>query len=105
MSYSQARRALLSLAVASAAMSAPICLADEILTNEPSRADLFARLVKPAGAQALLPQSFAFPSDTRDDSIFGIDVSHYTQDGCKCQLDWSAVPPEKVVFVYLKASQ
>jgi lysozyme len=105
MSYSQARLALLSLTVASAAISATTCLADEILTNEPSRADLFARLVKPPGVQAALPQTFAFPSDTRDDAIFGIDVSHYTQDGCKCQLDWSAVPVEKVGFVYLKASQ
>jgi lysozyme len=106
MQYFRAGHFLPALTVAALiSATASVCAADQILTNEPSRGDLFARLVKPAGGQSLLPQSFAFPTDTRDTAIFGIDISHYTQDGCKCQLDWATVPTQKVFFVYLKASQ
>jgi lysozyme len=105
MQYSRARYLLPILTATWMVASASICAADEILTNEPSRGDLFARFVKGAGGQSLLPQSFAFPTDTRDNAIFGIDISHYTQDDCKCQLSWTTVPPQKVFFVYLKASQ
>jgi lysozyme len=93
-------------ALTGAALSTSVCFAqDQILTNEPSRGALFATLAQRSGVQSLLPQTFAFPSDTRDDAIFGIDVSHYTQDGCKCQINWTAAPTDRVFFVYLKATQ
>lgn len=78
---------------------------DQELSNEPSRGDLFRMFVKGAGGEALLPGSFSFPTDTRDNEIFGIDISHYTETDCKCQLDWTSVPPQKVLFVYLKTTQ
>jgi lysozyme len=97
---------ILAAVLTGAALSASACLAqDQILTNEPSRGALFATLAQRSGVQSLLPQTFAFPADTRDDAIFGIDVSHYTQDGCKCQINWTAAPTDKVFFVYLKATQ
>ena len=46
------------------------------------------------------PYPFAFPENTRDDAIFGIDVSHY-----EGTIDWKSVPSNKVVFAYVKASQ
>jgi lysozyme len=79
---------------------------DQPLSDEPSRGDLFRMFVRgAAGGEALLPGSFSFPTDTRDNEIFGIDISHYTESGCKCQIDWTGVAPQKVFFVYLKASQ
>jgi lysozyme len=97
---------ILAAVLTGAALSASASLAqDQILTNEPSRGALFATLAQRSGVQSLLPQTFAFPADTRDDAIFGIDVSHYTQDGCKCQINWTTAPTDKVFFVYLKATQ
>lgn len=47
-----------------------------------------------------LPYPFKFPDDARESSIFGIDVSHY-----QGQIDWGKLPDQKVLFVYVKATQ
>jgi lysozyme len=89
----------------------------QLLVDEPSRADLFARFIVPkmkeqddqARAAALLGP-FVFPVDTTYDKtknrpranvIFGIDVSHY--EGTNIQFD--QLKQQNVRFVYAKATQ
>src|SRR5262249_44031971 len=91
------------------------------LTSEPSRADLFQLIVSSSQREQAVQQSgemipfalygpFTFPTDatydkvdgrTRANSIFGIDISHYTL---------SSIPLEKLAllqsrFAYAKATQ
>jgi lysozyme len=90
------------------------------LTNDVSRAELFQLVIDAANAQSPLPPGgaqsfnlwgpFSFPTDAtydlvagkpRTNSIFGIDISHYTPDGLPLQdlSQW------KATFAYAKATQ
>ena len=82
---------------------ADVARADEEL----SRQELFTavRLSTPGETLTSLPAKFSFPEHARDNSVFGIDVSHHNIDGCNCTLDWADVASHKVQFVYVKASQ
>jgi lysozyme len=79
------------------------------LVDEPSRGELFQRLVNPAGKiiPFTLPlQTFTFPNDTtysatREESIFGVDISHYTAP--TIPLDRFSL--DNIKFVYMKATQ
>lgn len=94
------------------------------LTDEPSRADLFALIKATKDADELyvppldeqetfgLPASnFQFPRDAINDNtvnppvprkaIFGIDVNHYTTN----RMDLQKLALENVTFVYAKATQ
>jgi lysozyme len=48
---------------------------------------------------------FSFPSDADDESIYGIDLSHHNEDGCRCEINWTDIENQKVTFAYLKATQ
>ncbi len=97
------------------------------IEGDPSRAQLFAEhLVKPippangsAGSKAL-PGSFRFPDNAVSDdghprvnSIFGIDVSHWSSPDSDCKkpvdpqrdIDFNTLGRQHVYFVYVKASQ
>ncbi|OWV61410.1 hypothetical protein ATY75_13320 [Rhizobium sp. N122] len=80
-------------------------LAQEV--DEFSRQELFAavRLSTPGETALSFSRVFDFTKDTRDGDIFGIDTSHHTEDGCKCELNWNAILKQKVGFVYLKATE
>jgi len=80
-----------------------LAVADE----EFSRQELFeaVRLSTPGETLTSLPAKFEFPTHARDESIFGIDVSHHNVDGCRCDLDWADIASHKVQFVYVKATQ
>ena len=88
------------------------------LTDEPSRSDLFALIrladaaTNPDGAKEdfNLYGSFRFPNDVevdivekkpRQDSLFGVDVSHYTSYAFPIE----QLHTKKVRFVYIKATQ
>ncbi|TGQ74468.1 hypothetical protein EN829_007205 [Mesorhizobium sp. M00.F.Ca.ET.186.01.1.1] len=75
--------------------------------EELSRQELFvlARTSDPSLINMALPPHFKFPADARSSSEFGIDVSHHTEDSCKCKISWSDVVLAKVKFVYFKATQ
>ena len=80
-------------------------------SDGPSRGALFFNLEKQKlqelGAAALgsaLAPNFAFPKNTRDDALFGVDVSHWDEDNCGCTFNWTALADKKVVFAYVKAS-
>ncbi|MBB3386855.1 MULTISPECIES: GH25 family lysozyme [unclassified Rhizobium] len=94
----------------------------EPLENDVPREDLFAYIVKDrlaGGAispgeegpiSAPLKGNFSFPHDAivddatglkRTASIFGIDISHYTDSS----LDLTALKRQKIDFVYVKATQ
>ncbi|PZV37081.1 glycoside hydrolase family 25 protein [Mesorhizobium kowhaii] len=93
----------------------------EYLTSEPSRSDLFERIVDTAIAQlqatdvdnsggSYIPGDFTFPEDSKTDSKtgedrvnyhWGVDVSHYSG-----HVDFKSLRDEKnVKFVYIKATQ
>lgn len=102
------------------------CLADDLkfppvdtlkdLSNDTSRSALF-KLIEKAEATPSDPIQyfslygpFTFPNDTvydviekkaRTDSIFGVDISHYTRD----DFPFSRLADKSVRFVYAKASQ
>lgn len=87
------------------------------LTDEPSRAALFAEHVMPKTAAGKpLDQSqsfslkgpFSFPSNANNDgnkprapAVFGIDISHYSNR----HLNFAVLKQERVDFVYMKTSQ
>lgn len=90
------------------------------LTDDASRAQLFQLVIDAAKAETPAtpggPQSFnlwgpfSFPTDAtydlaagkpRTNSIFGIDISHYTPDG----LPFQDLSQWKSAFVYAKATQ
>ncbi len=89
------------------------------LVDEPSRAELFKKRVIPPslanekatlGTSLAIPPDFVFPTDarvdrmvneTRRDSIFGIDVSHYDPKSFHFDL----LKLQGVSFVYVKATQ
>ncbi|CAE6939120.1 hypothetical protein R69608_05137 [Paraburkholderia nemoris] len=75
--------------------------------QDSSRQELFATVPYAPNRPTpfFAPQLFRFPSDARDDSVFGIDVSHYTEDNCKCMPNWDEIASQKVRFVYLKATE
>jgi len=80
-------------------------------SDGPSRGALFFNLEKQKlqelGAAALgsaLAPNFAFPKNTRDTALFGVDVSHWDEDNCSCTFNWTALADKKVVFAYVKAS-
>jgi lysozyme len=87
----------------------------QYLVSEPSRNDLFLRLVPPASPIEPIQDynlwgSFKFPIDAiydrlegknRDSSIFGIDISHHTISDIPLEL----MANFKVKFVYMKSSQ
>jgi lysozyme len=75
--------------------------------EEVSRTQLFvlSRALKPSDQMMALPSKFTFPGDARTSSTFGIDFSHYDEDRCKCTLDWTMLPKQRIGFAYLKASQ
>ncbi|WP_170967884.1 GH25 family lysozyme [Rhizobium phaseoli] len=120
-----------ALAITLALIASSLAIADDIsssklnwepLQDDISRAELFSYVVKarieegaiPPGAEgpvsAPLKGNFTFPHDAniddatglrRVDSIFGIDISHYTDSS----LDLSSLRRQKVEFVYAKATQ
>jgi lysozyme len=120
------RRSLLA-AAATITGSATIARADESsdglspLTNQPSRAELFARMraaelstdptaVSDTTHYFNLYGPFRFPNDAlydvseqkqRQNSIFGIDVSHYTSKNFPIE----ELKQRQVRFLYMKASQ
>jgi lysozyme len=64
-------------------------------------------VAEPIGPNILgtsLTLNFAFPTNARADSVFGIDISHYTKDNCGCPMNWDLVASKKIVFVYSKVS-
>lgn len=89
------------------------------LTDDASRADLFAKEVIPFGLREeqtggpvtlAIPPTFNFPDDAKFDrienkprvnSIFGIDISHHLRTG----MDFSLLKSQRVGFVYCKATQ
>ncbi len=85
----------------------------------PSRGELFEARIRaelgPLGAlSAAAAPAFILPTDAKDDSIFGIDVSHHNDENCKCKpgqdcseckIDWTRIRDQKISFVYVKASQ
>jgi lysozyme len=58
----------------------------------------------PSALIAALPRKFVFPH-SRDDAIFGIDVSHHNQKNCQCDIDWARVARAQVTFVVAKATE
>lgn len=82
------------------------------LTDDLSRGELFAQRIAPTGSR-YIGETFAFPDDAafetpgkpRNDSVFGVDISHHNESRCKCKIDWSGMREQKVAFVYLKATQ
>lgn len=90
------------------------------LSLEPSRADLFALIVKDriaelqqqqpdASGGAFIPESFVFPRDAgfdyklnipRENVYFGLDISHYTG-----VIDFKTLSGQGISFVYAKATQ
>ena len=114
--------ALLFVAVVAAGSNSSPPPSTQQLRNEPSRSDLFDRIVTTetrSDSATVLRQTtaffnlygpFAFPSDTRYDvinraprtnGIFGIDISHYTAPTIPIEQLWAS----NVQFVYAKASQ
>ena len=81
------------------------------LQDEPSRQDLFKLTNSDDVFHAnAIPNSFVFPQDAVEDSIkniprtnsiFGIDISHYTPDG----LPFESLKAQDIRFVYAKATQ
>jgi lysozyme len=89
------------------------------LTDDPSRADLFDKEIRPAGLREeagqpptamAIPPIFYFPKDARFDSIenkprqnsiFGIDISHHN----KPNLRFDLLRLQGIRFVYIKATQ
>src|SRR5262245_40759831 len=67
--------------------------------------DVIHRALLEQGANFALPLPFTFPADARDQSQFGIDVSHHNFDNCSCAIDWVRLTAQKVRFVFIKASQ
>jgi lysozyme len=101
---------------------------NEILTDDPSRGELFELMRSYLEAEALpgqrqqykLQLTFSFPHDAlwkdplqqseqRINQLFGIDLSHHNADACRplspCQIDWDLLSKQQVRFAYLKASQ
>lgn len=88
-------------------------------SEDAARGELFAKYEIPAfdanapdvkNETLAIPPQFKFPDDARDDkiekhprenSIFGIDISHYTDP----KLNLSALKAKRVEFVYIKATQ
>ena len=110
----------LSIMVAYVGIIANSVAQDEILTNDPSRAQLFEIMIERAGLLQpfALKRAFEFPHDVdiddstgnkRTNSLFGIDVSHHNEENkdCypHCKIDWVALRRQGVYFVYAKASQ
>ncbi|HWP24807.1 MAG TPA: GH25 family lysozyme [Xanthobacteraceae bacterium] len=58
----------------------------------------------PGALISALPRAFVFPH-SRNDAIFGIDVSHHNQRNCQCDIDWARVAKQKVAFVVAKATE
>jgi lysozyme len=58
----------------------------------------------PSALVSALARAFVFPP-SRDDVIFGIDVSHHNQRNCQCDIDWARVAQQKVAFVVVKATE
>jgi lysozyme len=89
------------------------------LTDDPSRAELFEKLVIPFGRKEYpdddavtlaIPPVFTFPDDVRTDrienkprqnAIFGIDISHHLPH----KMDFSSLKLHRVDFIYCKATQ
>ncbi len=87
---------------------------EEKLLKDSSRADRYKLVKREAfkelgldigGLGADIVKRFSFPGDADEDSIYGIDLSHHNEDGCKCKVDWAQVEAQKVRFAYLKATQ
>ncbi|ENN83810.1 Glycoside hydrolase (plasmid) [Rhizobium freirei PRF 81] len=89
-------------------------------SEDASRATLFEKYEVPAynpnapetkNETLAIPTDFAFPRDAREDrlkgskprvdSIFGIDISHYTSP----DLDMTLLKQKEVKFIYIKATQ
>ena len=71
------------------------------LNADASRSDLFERIKQGKIQTESLPRTFAFPGDTRPNSLFGVDISHWTA---------SDIPIEQfaalnIHYVYAKATQ
>ncbi|MFO1103038.1 MAG: GH25 family lysozyme [Methylocystis sp.] len=89
--------------------------AEDLLENDFSRGQLFAKYVLPAspkGGEVLsLDRDFDFPKDVATlkssgkEFLVGVDVSHHNTDNCSCQISWVAVYDAGARFVYAKASQ
>ena len=79
------------------------------LSADLSRSELFERWLKSEGlvgeGAGALPPTFQFPEKARENSVFGMDLSHHNFDNCKCKFNWSAFKEKKIVFGYLKATQ
>jgi lysozyme len=88
----------------------------KVLTDEPSRAELFRdyaknRIRHPGVGKFsfVFPSVFQFPGDAirdmngalRSDSLFGLDISHH--DGKEFQV--STLRQQQVAFIYVKATQ
>lgn len=115
----QRRQVLLGIATTAAAgFSRTAKASDQLeeLRNEVSRAQLFKRVIKakkaeppPATGEPLaLPGHFQFPSNAayddgkpRQNSFFGIDISHYTSSN----IQFERLKQQNVSFVYAKATQ
>ncbi|VWD46805.1 Lysozyme M1 [Burkholderia contaminans] len=98
---------------------------DDRLTNDASRAELFALMtafLKGAATtheerqQYAFPSAFVFPDDAlwknstaqtdpRVDQVFGVDLSHHNAESCRCQINWALLSQQQVRFAYLKATQ
>lgn len=73
---------------------------DQVLQDEVSRADLAIFAMTEFDGDRAFPLAFQFPAHVRDESLFGVDVSHH-----QGEVDWSKLPPAKVRFAYVKATQ
>jgi lysozyme len=84
-------------------LSMSLCAAEDErspLADDLSRDEL-AKYAQSLGPHLrALPYEFSFPDDVRKNTAFGIDVSHYQGD-----IDWNIVARQKIVFVYIKATQ
>jgi lysozyme len=58
----------------------------------------------PSALVSALARRFVFPH-SRQDVIFGIDVSHHNQRNCQCDIDWARVAQQRVAFVVAKATE
>src|ERR1700674_3511869 len=78
---------------------------EERLLKDSSRSDRFKLVVREAAKElgldlgalgADIVRRFSFPADVEQDSIFGIDLSHHNEDGCRCTINWDHVVGQKV---------
>jgi lysozyme len=84
--------------------------AEEEFGGGTSRSQLFSQIKKEviqelglgvAALSASMLKPFTFPSDLRNNAVYGIDISHYTISN----IDWDRVAKQNVSFVYMKTSE